>query len=130
MANTYNIGASTANIKLAVDITSIGLAASRASVLVVNGSDPGVAVAHSVDATGDIPEQAIGYSDSLKGKRLTVYTKVSLTGDDANNRALEAAHVKGEYEVSGGSDGNKSFNNPVATYVDPDVFLLFVVDLV
>jgi hypothetical protein len=130
MSNTYNIGASTGQINLAVDITTVGLAATRASVLVVNNSNPGVPVAHSVDATGDIASRSIGGGASLSGKRLTVFTMVTLTGNNAASRATEAAAVRGKYELSGGDGGIKTFNNPVKSYQDPNVYVISIIDLV
>ena len=129
MTNTYNIGNTTNLVTLEADITTVGLAASRASILVVSGTDPGIVVAHSVNATGDISTQPIGDRTLLRGKRLTVYTKISLTGNDAAARANEASAVMGTYLLSGGDEGVKSYHNPTNTYIDPNVFLLFTVDL-
>ncbi|WP_339880322.1 hypothetical protein [uncultured Algoriphagus sp.] len=129
MSNTYNIGLTTGQIHLAVDITTVGLAATRASVLIVNNNSPGVPVAHSVDATGDINGKPIGGGVSLKGKRLTIFTMVTLTGDDPNVRAIEAQAVRGQYELSGGDEDIKSFNNPVKSFQDPNVFVISVIDL-
>jgi hypothetical protein len=129
MANTYNIGGTTTPINLEAGITTTGLAASRASVLDLSETIPDIAVAHSDDATGNISNQPIGDYTILKGKRLTVYTKVSLPGDDAPTRAIQAAAIAASYTLSSGDDGTTTYNNPNSTYTDPDVALLFVVDL-
>ncbi len=129
MPNTYNIGSSQAPITLEAEIDTVGLAASRAIVLLVAGTDPGTAVAHSVDATGDIAQQSIGDYSTLKGMRLSVFTKISLTGDDQPTRATEAAAVGGTYTLTGGDGGAGSYSNPTITYIDPDVYLNFIADL-
>lgn len=129
MSNTYNIGSITNQISLEADIDTVGLAASRAIVLDVNGTDRGTAVAHSVDATGAIAEQNIGDKSTLKGLRLSVFTKITLTGDDATGRATEADAIGGTYKLNGGDDGAKTFTNPTKTYIDPNVFLNFIADL-
>jgi hypothetical protein len=129
MADIYNIGSSTGQISLEADINTIGLAASRAIVLDTIGTDPGTAVAHSVDATGSIAEQNIGDNTALKGMRLSIFTKISLTGSDAVSRATEVAAIGGSYTLDGGDDGQKTYNDPSVTYIDPNVFLSFIVDL-
>jgi hypothetical protein len=129
MANTYNIGDSVGQITLEADISTVGLAASRAFVLDVLSNDPGTAVAHSNDATGNIASQSIGDFNLMKRKRLTVFTKISLTGADATTRAKEAASVSGIYILSGGDDGMQTYTNTTSDYVDPNVFLNCLVDL-
>ena len=129
MSDYYNIGTSQNPINLTANIISIGLAASRASVIDVSGSNPGIPVAHSNDATGNIPQQSIGDSDFLKGKRLMVFTKISLTGNDDAARAAEAAAINGIYTLSGGDDDVKTYNSPDNTYLDPNVFLSFTIDM-
>jgi len=129
MANTYNIGSSTGQISLEADIVSIGLAASVANITDLAGTDPDTQVAESTNATGNIDQQPIGDHTLLKGKRLSIQTKVTLLGDDAAARATQAPNVTGSYTLSGGDDGDKTYNNPVNTYQDPNVFLFFVVDL-
>ena len=129
MSNYYNIGISQNPISLAADIISVGLAASRASVTDVSASNPATPVAHSVDATGGIPQQDIGDFSLLKGMRLLVFTKISLTGGDPDARAAEAASINGTYILSGGDDNVQTYSGPDITYLDPNVFLSFIVDL-
>lgn len=129
MADTYNIGSSTGPINLQADINTIGLAASRASILDLSNANPGMAVAHSADATGSIPNQTIGNGDSLKGMRLTVFTKITLTGSDAATRATQVGQIDSSYTLDGGDDGEKTYSDPTITYIDPNVFLTFLVDL-
>lgn len=130
MAHHYQIGASQSPITLKADIHTVGLAASSAVVIDANNqNDPGKRVAHSIDATGDINTQSIGDYTSLKGKVLTVFTKISLTGTDATARQAEAELVGGAYTLNGGDDGGQTFTDPTVNYDDPNVILNFVATL-
>lgn len=130
MAHNYQIGQSQGQITLKADIHAVGLAASRALVLDAgNQADPGTQVAHSINATGDIDAQAVGNYTSLKGKVLTVFTKITLTGADPAARQAEANLVGGAYTLSGGDSGEQTFNDPTVNYDDPNVFLNFVATL-
>lgn len=129
MANTYNIGGSINQITLQADIISIGVAGTRASILDLASANPGIAVAHSTDATGNISKQSIGNYTTLKGKQLTVFTQIALLGSDAPTRVAEAPTCAGTYTISGGDNGVQTFNDPTNTYIDPFVYLTFVVDL-
>ena len=106
---------------------TIGLAASRANVIKDGGA---TAVAESVDASGDIPTKNIGNCKSLKGSRLQVFTKISLTGSDAAQRAEEANRLSGTYTLDGGDGGQQTYPHSTKDYVDPNVFLQFLIDLV
>lgn len=130
MANSYNIGNSPNPINLAVDVTSIGLAASRANIIDVAAGTPGIPVAHSVDATGDIPSQSIGTTASLTGKRLSVFSKISLIGATPADRQAEANAVMATYTLSGGNGGTQNYNYETKSYMDPNVFLTINIDLV
>jgi len=127
MEKTYNIGNNASVISLSADIDTIGLAASRATIF-KDGS--ATAVAHSADATGDIATQNIGSGASLKGSRLQVFTKIALTGSDADQRAAEADQLSGTYTLDGGSAGLQTYSHSTKDYIDPNVFLQFLVDLV
>jgi|GEM_PF-1562831 len=130
MAHNYQIGGSHAPIILKADIHTVGLAASRALVLdASNQSDQGMQVAQSINATGDIDPQTVGNYISLKGKVLTVFTKIALTGTDPAARQTEANLVGGAYTLSGGDGGEQTFNDPTVNYDDPNVFLNFVATL-
>lgn len=129
MANTYNIGNSTGQINLEADISTVGLAATQAIVLAVAGDDDGTMVAKSTDATGNIPSQPIGDFNLLKGKRLTIFTKISLTDSDPTARANQAATTSGIYILSGGDDGTQTYTNTTRDYKDPNVFMNCLVDL-
>jgi hypothetical protein len=127
MEKTYEIGNCDSEISLSADIDTIGLAASRANVIKDGGA---TAVAESVDASGDIPTKNIGNCKSLKGSRLQVFTKISLTGSDAAQRAEEANRLSGTYTLDGGDGGQQTYPHSTKDYVDPNVFLQFLIDLV
>lgn len=129
MPNTYNIGSGSGQITLEADISTVGLAATQAIVLKVSGNDDGTKVASSTDATGNIPSQPIGDSNSLKGMRLTVFTKISLTDSDPAVRATQAASVSGIYIVDGGDGGTQTYTNTTRDYIDPNVFMNCLVDM-
>ena len=107
---TYKVGNGDQPIKLAVDIDTLGLAASRAIVLIVASTDTGKAVAHSKDATGDIAKKIIGKASELEGKRLSVFTRIDLIGTD-EERKREAERTTATYQLEGGIDGNLKFGD-------------------
>ncbi|PTR00909.1 hypothetical protein C8P68_101138 [Mucilaginibacter yixingensis] len=85
MPNVYKIGNSHNSINLQADIHTVGAAASKASITSLDDdSDAGVAVARSVDATGDIESQPIGDYRSLKGKLLNVWTEIAAADGGAS----------------------------------------------
>jgi len=129
MANTYNIGNSTGQITLEADISTVGLAATQAIIIKVSGDDDGTKVASSNDATGNIPIQAIGDFNKLKGMRLTVFTKISLTDSDPAARATQAASTSGIYILDGGDGGTQTYTNTTRDYKDPNIFMNCLVDI-
>lgn len=103
----YNVGNGPQQIKHATDITTLGLAASRAITL-----SPPNAVAHSNDATGDIPRTNIGTAVQLQGKVLRIVTKIDLSilpDDDAKRREIEA--ITARYILDDGVEGHREFLN-------------------
>ena len=112
--STYQTGNGTGQISLAVDISTIGLAASRAITINLNNTDPGKPVAHSENATGDIPTQSIGQAAVLQGLRISVVTQVSFWGDDAQRKA-QYNSLTATYTLDGGTDGEKTYNDPKIT---------------
>ena len=129
--DTYQVGNGTQEIDLAVDIDTFGLAASRAIVLDLNSSDPAVTVGVSSNATGDIEEKEIGTADSLKGKRLSILTKIDLIGDQASNTA-ESERLAGIYSLNNGAEGFKVFDTPEKTVAADfsSVVLFQIIDLI
>jgi hypothetical protein len=128
--DTYNVGNGSQQISLTADIDTRGLAASRAIVVDLNSTAAGKPVAHSIDATGDISLKQIGSAFSLKGKRLSVFTKIDLLGDDKDTRKKEYERLGGTYTVSGGPDGSQAFTNPTKTLIDENYLSLFVNQLI
>lgn len=127
----YQAGTGKMKITLAVDIDTVGLAATRARLVVLNSTQPGVTVATSSDATGDIlPEKEIGERNAVTSKRLSVLTKIDLTGTPQENKA-EANRLTGTYVLDGGPNGSTQFDNPTKK-TSPDfstVILEMLIDL-
>ena len=126
--DTYKIGNGSPLIKLSADIIVVtGLAASRAIVFNVDSSEPGIAVAHSKDATGDIkPANSINEADPLNGKRLSVFTKIDLLGNSTEERQIEFERLNAIYTLTGGEDGDKDFDSPDKFNQDDDFFVAFL----
>jgi hypothetical protein len=78
---SYLVGNGTQQIKMAVDIDTFGLAASRAVVFDIATQDPSNKVGCSTNATGDISQTQIGQTVSMQNKRLSIITKIDLIGD-------------------------------------------------
>ena len=96
---------------LSADINTIGLAGSRATLFVPGSGSPSIAVAHSVDATGDIPVSPIGISNTLTGKRISIMSKIDLSIiGDLEARQKEFNHLSVSYFLEGGSEQNKEFS--------------------
>ena len=114
---TYQVGNGTQQIKMAVDIDTFGLAASRAVVFDTATNDPTHKVGCSTNATGDIPQTQIGQAISLQKKQLSVLTKIDLIGD-ASFKQKESVRLGGIYILDDGLDGHKEFDNPEKTVAD------------
>jgi len=128
--STYNVGKGSQQIRLAVDIDTIGLAASRAIAVDLNSTDPATPVAHSDNATGDIAQKQIGTAKVLKNKRLSVLTKIDLIGD-LDSRKKESERISGKYILDDGKDGHMVFDDPDKVVADDftTVILFKQVDL-
>ena len=109
---TYNTGNGSQQISLTVDITTIGLAASRAIVGEPGSGNPPVSVGHSMDATGDISLTDIGAASTLAGKTLNVMTSIdlSIVGDE-NERKAEVKRIQSTVILDNGIDGYKKFTD-------------------
>lgn len=113
MYNTYNIGSSRDQILLTVFITSPVPARSRATIVDPhNPADRSNEVVKSYEESGDIINKAIGHPISLKGKRLTITTTLSIQGEDLESRRQAANRVNGDYLLERGMEGLKGFSNP------------------
>ncbi len=109
--DTYNLGDGPQQIQLTVDISTIGLAGSRANAGKPGGS--AVAVAHSVDVTGDIPITNIGDAKSLKGSTLVISTLIDLKIlGDKEARKAHSDRISGKYILDNGTDGHKVHDQP------------------
>lgn len=111
---SYDVGKDPNRISLMVDIDTIGLAASRAIVVDLQTEDPAKPVGHSENATGDIMEKDIGPAKELKGKLLSILTKIDLIGDMETNKK-ECARLTVKYYLDGGQDGYIYFDDPRKT---------------
>ena len=109
--DSYKTGSAAPDISLDVDVDTIGTAATRASKRPSGSSGGGTAVAHSVDATGDITNAHLGGAASLKGNTLTIATFINLFGDK-DERKKEFEKLNAIYFLSGGDEGDKDFPEP------------------
>ncbi|MCZ4222168.1 hypothetical protein [Pedobacter rhodius] len=110
---TYKTGDGQTEISLSVDINTLGLAASRAIVLLISDPSSAKAVAHSENATGDIAKKIIGTSNGLQNRRLSILTKVDLLDSDLEQRKAQYNNITANYVLSGGTDGSVTFNTPL-----------------
>jgi hypothetical protein len=109
--SSYKTGTTSPDISLDVDVDTIGTAASRASKRPTGSSGGGIAVAHSVDATGDITNAHLGGAGSLSGNTLTIATSINLFGDK-DERKAEFEKLSATYFLFGGEEGAKEFPQP------------------
>ncbi len=109
--STYLVGTTTSSIRFHFDLTTIGLAASRA-VLYDETNDNPVSVGTSVDATGDITWKTL-VNANLPGRILTVLCKVdfSLLGDE-KTRKKEFEKLKAVCGLDDGEEGSKRIDQP------------------
>ena len=130
--STYQVGDGPTQIKLAVDLDTVGLAASRALVLDLNSSDPSITVGKSLDATGDIPRKDIGTAASLKNKRLSILTKIDLIAGSTADKKRESERLTMKYILEDGSQGHAAFTDPDKIVADDfsTVILFKEVDLI
>ncbi len=108
----YHVGTENEEISLAVDISTLGLAATRAILVEVASSLPGTSVASSHDASGDIPGVLIGKAADIINHRLTIVTKVDLIGNDYETRKKEFEQMTAKYELWAGVGTQTRFSKP------------------
>lgn len=109
--DSYKTGNGPEQIVLTTDVTTIGLAATRAII----NTTPITTVAMSNDVTGDIRNKKIGTASVLAGRILAVMTKIDLSILlEEQEREKESNNLKILYTLSGGVDGDVDF------IVDPD----------
>lgn len=115
--NTYQVGTGSPQIKLTVDIDTLGLAASRAVVFNTQTDEPSIKVGTSANASGDIAQTQIVVPGSLQNMRLSVLTKIEIIGDN-DLKKKECQRLSGKYILDAGSEGHKVFDNPQKTIAD------------
>jgi hypothetical protein len=115
--SSYKVGDGMQQIKMAVDISTFGLAASRAIAFKSGISEPVKAIAHSENASGDIPQQVIGSAIALAEYTITVMTKIDLLGDDAARKSA-STQVSARYIFDNGAEGHKEFSDPIIEISD------------
>jgi hypothetical protein len=109
--SSYKAGTTAPDISMNVNIDTVGTAATRVSKRPTGSSGGGIAVAHSVDATGDVTNAHLGGAASLSGNTLTIATSINLFGDQ-DEREKEFERVSATYSLSGGDDNDKDFSPP------------------
>lgn len=113
--NTYLVGNSAQPIILKVEVSTLGLAATRAILVDLNSSASGVSVGQSDDATGDIASSGIGTPLTIVNKRLSVFTRIDFSGGDTETRKLQFEQSKIHVALDNGTEGLKQFSDPEKT---------------
>jgi hypothetical protein len=127
--HTYTLGTGTEPIRLSVDISTLALAASRVLLVDLNSTSPGVSLALSADASGDILLTDIGLPETLRNKRLSIFTKVDITGSDPVERKKEFDGIQATCVISNGAGGEVTFSDPQKT-VDDNYLSAMVIQLI
>src|SRR5215813_13254466 len=109
--DSYKTGKTAPNISLDIDVDTLGTAATRVTKRPAGAPTGGIAVAHSVDATGDVTNAHLGGAASLTGNTLIMATLINLFGDD-DERQAEFNRLSATYSLSGGDEGDKEFPAP------------------
>jgi hypothetical protein len=115
--SSYQVGDGLQQIKMAVDISTFGLAASRAIALKPGTGEPVKAVAHSESASGDIPQQGIGPAIAVAEYTISVMTKIDLLGDDAARKSA-SGQITAKYIFDDGTEGHTEFSDPIIEVSD------------
>ncbi|GAB3936592.1 hypothetical protein [Mucilaginibacter myungsuensis] len=129
MPPTYKIGSSTDRIKITVNISADAPAATEVRLLTIPSGGKFTVLSTSQDATGDIHGELIGDHTTLKGKRLQVFTQVSIPDHHSEEeRKRIADNVTAAYTLEHGEEGKKRFAAASIDFIDPNVFINFLVD--
>lgn len=122
--DSYKVGNGNQQVVLTADVTTIGLAATRAIV----NSSPITTVAMSNDVTGDILEKEIGIAGHLVNRTLAVMSKIDLSIFlTEQERKKEYENLKISYALSGGDDGEKDFNIEPEFVVPSDDYKVVII---
>lgn len=106
--DTYQTGNGAEQIRLAVDITSNGIATTR-GFLVTSTSRDAIPGCVSKDATGDIIQVPIGQASVLQGNDLLIVTDIMLFWQNEETREIEFDKITARYVMDDGSEGHKEF---------------------
>ena len=112
--DSYKVGSGNQHIRLTADIDTLQFASTRAIVVDMSSDEPGVPVAESGDASGDIINEPIKSASFLAGKRLSILTRVDLFGTLEERKAAYKA-LTATYTLEKGTDGKKDFIKPTKT---------------
>ena len=112
--DSYKVGSGNQHIRLTADIDTLQLASSRAIAIDLHSDEPGLPVASSDDASGDMIDKSIGSASSLRGKRLSILTRVDLFGTLEERKAAYKT-LTATYTLERGKDGKKEFIKPTKT---------------
>jgi len=112
--DSYKVGNGNQHIRLTADVSTLGFASSRAISIDLDSDEPGIPVANSDDASGDIINKSIGTASSLARKRLSILSRIDLFGT-LEERKAEYKSLTATYLLEKGTDGKKEFIKPVKT---------------
>jgi hypothetical protein len=106
--DSYKTGTGTQQVRLAVDISSNGIATTRGFLIttVNRTAIPGCA---SKDATGDIIQMPISQASALQGTELLIVTNIQLFWSDEDTRKIEFEKITARYVIDDGEEGHKEF---------------------
>ncbi len=131
--STYNVGNGLLQIKLKVDISTLGLAATRAIMIDLNTNAPAVSIAHSSDASGDIGSKEIGLPNLILNKRIAIISRIHLLEiDGGDSLQTQSRNILAEYILDGGTNGRARFNeSSKAVSADYSIVILYCeIDLI
>lgn len=118
---SYKTGNGPQDIFIQIDITTIGISASRAVVGKPGSGVLPVEVATSNEVSGDIKQTTIGKAVDLAGKLFNAITKVDLSAiGDKKARELESKRINSVVTFDNGIDGNKVFKNADKRVISTD----------
>lgn len=106
--DAYKVGSGGQQIRLAIDITSNGIATTRGFLITPTDRSP-IPGCASKDATGDIIQMPIGTASGLKGNKLLIVTNILLFWPDPETRKIEFEKITARYVMDDGKDGHKEF---------------------
>ena len=104
--DSYKTGNGTQQIRLAVDISSNGIATTRAFFITSIGRAP-IPSCASRDATGDIIQMPIGQASGLQGNKILIMAHILLFWPDEETRKIEFENITARYVIDDGDEGHK-----------------------